>query len=183
MARKGIVVGEHTDDAVGVQHQRVEVGRGNRTVHNGKIEFKVLHRIIKIFYGIGCNCYRYAVIFPAKFREYFCNQVALRRVRDADAKAGEAAVGGFELLHHLLLEGFHAPDVLHDDFTFRRQLNLPFFPQKERHAELLLELLDVMADGGLGEAQGICRAGEAAELRRGEKRTEFWIEHGSALHS
>ena len=146
MARKGIVVGEHTDDAVGVQHQRVEVGRGNRTVHNGKIEFKVLHRIIKIFYGIGCNCYRYAVIFPAKFREYFCNQVALRRVRDADAKAGEAAVGGFELLHHLLLEGFHAPDVLHDDFTFRRQLNLPFFPQKERHAELLLELLDVMAD-------------------------------------
>ena len=103
MARKGIVVGEHTDDAVGVQHQRVEVGRGNRTVHNGKIELKVLHRIIKISYGIGCNCYRYAVIFPAKFREYFCNQVALRRVRDADAKAGEAAVGGFELLHHLLL--------------------------------------------------------------------------------
>ena len=103
MARKGIVVGEHTDDAVGVQHQRVEVGRGNRTVHNGKIELKVLHRIIKIFYGIGRNRYRYAIVFPAEFCENFCNQITLRRVRDADAKAGEAAVGGFELLHHLLL--------------------------------------------------------------------------------
>ena len=103
MARKGIVVGEHTDDAVGVQHQRVEVGRGDRTVYNGQVELEVLHRIIKIFYGIGRNRYRYAIVFPAKFCEYFYNQVALRRVRDADAKAGEAAVGGFELLHHLLL--------------------------------------------------------------------------------
>ena len=143
----------------------------------------MLHRIIKIFYGISCNRYRYAIVFLPEFCKHLGDEIALRRVRDADAQACEPPVGGLQIIEQLLFERLHAPDILNDDFSLRCQRYFALCTHEKRHAELLLELADVVTDSRLREIERGCRAREASKLRCGEKRAKLWIQHTKHIHS
>ena len=88
------------------------------------------------------------------------------------------ASGILQLLANALVQGLHAPGILDEDLPFRGWIQAFFTLSEDLNSIFLLQLLDLVADGGLGQVQGVGRLGIAAHAQKGEQGAQFVVQHG-----
>ena len=83
-----------------------------------------------------------ADIFGKRLRD----GVALRRVGDADGQAGDVLLFAAELAGQVMGEGHYALCIFQNGFPLMGQADLMVCAVKDAHAQLLLQLADMLAD-------------------------------------
>jgi hypothetical protein len=76
-----------------------------------------------------------------------------------------------------IIEGGDATGILHDNFTLGSEAKSAFSPDEQGDAELLFQLTDVVADGGLGQRERLSRFCKIVQFRNCEQGLNFDAQH------
>ena len=77
---------QHAHQIIGVQHQGTQLRTGGTTLHHRQIQLEVFQHIIKIIYGIRKKDYLQSALLVAVPSERRGGEIALGRMRYADAE-------------------------------------------------------------------------------------------------
>ena len=112
---------------------------------------------------IAVNRQRHVRLVSRKFRDRLLQEGDREISGQADA---QLPLGGsaLQLRHGFIIEAQQLPGIDGKGLSLFGQLQLAAFMGDELGAEQILQPLHLQADGGLGAAQRISRAGEAAEV-------------------
>ena len=153
------------------------------TFHDGDVDLIVLQHRIKIINRVGLDRDAHVLVLLGILRQHLRDHVALGGVGDAHAQSVHAALLVPQGLLQILVQRHHALGVLDHQLAVRGGADLAPAAHEQADAQLLFDLLDVLAHRGLGQGELLRRAGVVAGFMDLQKGQQLHVYHSGSLHN